>query len=318
MVIEKELKNEIELARKHLEEDVHKKELEAEERLNEILSKKKMEFCSRCGKKIDSRLDWGGKCLHEGCDNLICRDCWVSEERRFCREHIKDYVKKEEASKEGEAPETKMSRMKRLTLSYTDFLKDRFEKFEGMDWTPEGFIGKVKFKVKNKDYGKFRIVVYRKGWIRKKPEIELLVRPLEEDVEVMINEFLERENRLHLILVLTADTSSIDMKTKKFVENFSDKKISLFLEDVEMNRIYFNQKEKMTEKYSSWLDPSKVPMKFKDILKNIGESISGRKIVSAEEFSKEFGVEKESALGILNECGFLERIKGTDSFIIRE
>ncbi|NIO19264.1 MAG: hypothetical protein GTN76_00580 [Candidatus Aenigmarchaeota archaeon] len=319
MASEKDLRDEVELARKHLEEDIHKKELEAEDKLDELLSKKKMEFCSRCGKKIDSRMDWGGKCLHEGCDQLICHECWTSEERRFCRKHLKEYVKKEEeVSKEGEAPEIKMDRMKRLTLSYMDFLKDRFDKFSCMDWTPHGFIGKVKFRIKNKNYGKFRIVVYRKGWVRKKPRLELLVRPIEENIEGMINEFLERESKLHMILVLTGDTPSIDIKTKKFVEKFKDKRISLFLEDLEMNKLYFNPEEKMTKSYSSWIDPGKVPMKFKDMLAEIAETMSGRKIVSAKEFSKEFGLEKGIGLKILSDCEFLEKIKGTDSFILKE
>jgi len=317
MVTKDEIRDEIELARKHLEEDIHKKELEAEERLDELLSKGKMEFCSRCGKKIDSRMDWGGKCFHEGCEELICHDCWASEERRFCRKHLKEYVKKDREEAK-EKPEVKESRMKRLTLSYMDFLRDRFDKFACMDWTPDEFIGKANFKIKDKGYGKFRIVVYRRGWIRKKPKIEVLVRPLEENIEEMINEFLERDNKLHMILVLTADTPSIDMKTRKFVEKFRDKRISLFLEDLEVNKIYFNPKDKITEKYSYWIDPSKVPMNLKDLLANISESMSGRKIVSGKKFSEEFGLDKGTGMNILIECGFLENVKGTDSFILRE
>jgi len=292
--------------------------MEAEDRLDELLSKKKMEFCSRCGKKIDSRMDWGGKCLHEGCEELICHGCWASEERRFCRKHLKEYVKKEEVSKVGEEPVMKMERIKRLTLSYMDFLRDRFEKFPCMDWTPEGFISKAGFKVKNRNYGDFRIVVYRKGWIGKKPRIELLVRPLEGNFEGMMNEFLEREKRVHMIIVLTGETPSIDMKTRKFVERFSDKRISLFLEDLEINRLHFNPEEKTTEKYSSWVDPSKVPSNFKDLLANISESMSGRKIVSVKKFSEEFGLDEGTGSKILVGCGFLELIKGTDSFIMKE
>ncbi|NIO23028.1 MAG: hypothetical protein GTN38_03310 [Candidatus Aenigmarchaeota archaeon] len=314
MATKDEIRDEIELARKHLEEDVHKRELEAEERLDELLSKKKMEFCSRCGRKIDSRMDWGGKCLHEGCEELVCHECWASEERRFCRKHLKEYVRKEGK----EEPEVKESRMKRLTLSYMDFLRDRFEKFESMDWTPEEFIKKPVFQIKNRNYGKFRIVVYRKGWIRKRPKIEFLVRPIEENIEGVINEFLEREKKVHIIIVLTGDTPSIDIKTKDFVEKFSDKRISLFLGDVEMNQVYFNLKEKVTEKYSSWVDPSKVPMKFRDMLAEIAESMSGRKIVSAKRFSTEFGLENVTGLKILSECDFLEGISGTDCFILRE
>ncbi len=307
-----EIVDEIELARKHLEEDVHKKEIEAEEKLDEILSKGKMEFCSRCGKKIDSRMDWGGKCLHEGCENLICRECWDSE-KRFCRKHIDDYVKREK-----KRAEARPSRIKRLTLSYMDFLRDRFEKFECMDWTPDGPIEKPVFKVKSKSYGKFRIVVYRKGWVRKEPKLELLVIPNEGNIERLISDFMEAERGIHSIIIFTGDTASIRPETKEFVEKFSDKRVSLFMEDLETNKTYFNPKERMTEKYSSWIDPSKVPMKFRDILAEIAESMSGRKIISAKKFSGEFGVDKKTGMRILGECKFLEGIKGTDSFILKE
>ncbi|UCC91890.1 MAG: hypothetical protein JSV39_01305 [Candidatus Aenigmatarchaeota archaeon] len=92
--MESEGEDETELARKHLEEDIHGKELEAEERIDYILSRKKEVFCSRCGKRIDSREEWGGNCLHKGCQKLICHECWASGEKRFCMIHSIDYAKK--------------------------------------------------------------------------------------------------------------------------------------------------------------------------------------------------------------------------------
>ena len=87
--------DETELARKHLKEDVHSKELEAEEKVDDILSKKNVGFCSRCGKRIDSREEWGGNCLHKDCRNLICHECWASGEKRFCMLHAIDYTRKD-------------------------------------------------------------------------------------------------------------------------------------------------------------------------------------------------------------------------------
>jgi hypothetical protein len=100
MASKEEPMDEIELVRKHLEEDVHGKELEAEESIDKILSKGKAAFCSRCGKRIDSREEWGGNCLHRGCEKLICHECWVSREKRFCVFHSIDYAKKDKETGE--------------------------------------------------------------------------------------------------------------------------------------------------------------------------------------------------------------------------
>lgn len=313
MTSEKGLRDEIELARKHLEEDIHKKELEAEEKLDDLLSRKRMEFCSRCGKKIDSRMDWGGECLHEGCDQLICHECWVSEEKRFCRKHIKDYVKKEE-----ETVETIEGEIKNLTLNYMNFIKERFRKFE-LDWNHEGLIGKTKIKVKKKGYRDFEMIVYKSGFLSKKPKVRVLVRPVSRGMEDEVNGVLEDIGEaVYIVMVFIGNSGSISQKDVKFAEAFSNSRVSLFLGDLESGKIYFNPKEGVTKNYSSWFDPTKVPMRFWDLLKSVSESVSGRKIVSSERFGEGFGITKEGAGRILRGSELLEEIEGTDSFILRE
>ena len=82
---EKEIESEIDESRHELEADIAQREREAKERLDEILSEKKMEFCSRCNRKISSRTDWAGRCMWTGCENLICRDCWDVHKYKYCR-----------------------------------------------------------------------------------------------------------------------------------------------------------------------------------------------------------------------------------------
>ena len=313
MTSKKDLRDEIELARKHLEEDIHRKELEAEEKLDDLLSRKRMEFCSRCGKKIDSRMDWGGECLHEGCENLICHECWVSEEKRFCRNHVKDYVKKEEVTEATEDWE-----IKNLTLNYMNFIRERFRKFE-LDWNHGGSIGKTKMKVKRKGYRDFEMIVYRRGFLSKKPKVRVLVRPVSEGMENEVNDVLEDIGEVvYIVMVFIGNLGSISQKNVKFVEAFSNSRVSLFMGDMESGKIYFNPKEGVTKNYSSWFDPTKVPMRFWDLLKSVSESVSGRKIVSSERFGEGFGITEEEAGRILGGSELLEEIEGTDTFILRE
>jgi hypothetical protein len=319
-----EIENEIELARKSLEEDVVKKEIEAEEKLDEILSKGKMEFCSRCGRKIDSRLDWGGKCLHEGCENLICKDCWILEEKRFCRKHMDEYTKKEEKPKEErpkeEIEKIEENKIKSLTLNYMSMIEERFKK-NCIDFTREGFLPKTKFKIKEREYGRFRIVIYKKGWIFKRAKIQIFVKPLElpETLENDVNIMLEdTKKRIHTIVVFVSSSYPIKEGMTKLVEGFSNKRFSLFLEDFESGKLYFNPNDKMTKHYASWFDPNQTPKNFRTLLENMSEKISGRYVISIKTFSKEFEIPEKEGKKILKRCKFLSFIKDTDSFLFRE
>lgn len=310
MAREKELMEEIEAARKRLEEETKRKEKEADEKLDELLAKRKMEFCPRCGRKINSRSKWGGKCLHDGCEDLICTECWGSDEKRYCRKHEKDYARKEETSEDD---------IKNLTLNYMNFIGGRMKNF-GLDWTPDGFIRKTKTKAKRKRYRDFEMIVYEKRMFSKKPRVTILVRPLTEAYEEEANDVIENaENEgIYTIMVFVGNSSSINQKALKFAGGFSNKKISLFVMNMENGDMHFNAKEKITGKYSFWFDPTKMPVKFADLLKSISESVSGRKVVSVKSFGEELGMEKEEAAKIMRASGLLDEVAETDSFIIKE
>jgi hypothetical protein len=194
------IKSEIEIVEERLKEDIVEKEIEAETKINEILSKKKMEFCTRCGSKVESSDDWGGKCLYDDCNNLICKKCWIIDEKRFCKKHAEMVLeesgkkkmffkeeKHEEVKPVEEKPaeiktqiykEDRVNKIKNLTEKYTEFMKERVHKFGVPDWIPFEFIKKVKFSVKTKEYGKLDVIVYKKGWIFKKAKLQILIRPL--------------------------------------------------------------------------------------------------------------------------------------------
>ena len=79
--------SEIELLRRVLKDDLARRERDSQERIRDILSKKNIDFCSRCNRKVDDRLEWGGKCLGKDCENILCDNCWVVEKKRFCKTH---------------------------------------------------------------------------------------------------------------------------------------------------------------------------------------------------------------------------------------
>ncbi len=43
--------------------------------------------CSRCLRLIKTPEMVGGECQHPGCDAILCRSCWASENDRYCLEH---------------------------------------------------------------------------------------------------------------------------------------------------------------------------------------------------------------------------------------
>lgn len=51
--------------------------------------------CSRCGLLVWSKSSLAGKCLEDGCSNMLCWSCWNLEERRFCRNHAKEGPEKD-------------------------------------------------------------------------------------------------------------------------------------------------------------------------------------------------------------------------------
>lgn len=43
--------------------------------------------CDVCGEHFASRLSLKHTCTEDGCEALICNDCWSRRKIRFCREH---------------------------------------------------------------------------------------------------------------------------------------------------------------------------------------------------------------------------------------
>lgn len=309
MAEEKELLDEIEAAKKHLHEEIKEKSKEADDRLDDILSAGKMQFCPRCGRKISSRLDWAGKCLHDGCDQILCSQCWASEEKRFCKKHSGDCAKKEEATSDD---------AKNITLNYMDFISQRLKKFR-LDWNHEGFIKNAKAKRQNKKYGEFEMAVYEKRLFSKKLKIRIIVRPLSEAFQDEINaaiEGVEDGQEIYTNIVFVCDPSKTAQKALTLINEFSNKRMSLFV--MESGKLGSNPKEPLAERYSCWLDPSKVPVTFAGLLDNVAENVAGRKIVYAKKFGEMMGKTEGEAVDILRKSGMLEEAKGADSFIIKE
>lgn len=104
-----EIKKDLEDERIDLSKIVAENLSDAKEKLDKTLSTDNMEFCSRCGKKVPSRLDWGGKCIQDGCMHLICSSCWA-EGKMKCKEHSQNKlvpIKEDEKDKKNQQPENK-------------------------------------------------------------------------------------------------------------------------------------------------------------------------------------------------------------------
>jgi hypothetical protein len=325
-----DLESEIRLAEEQLKEDIVKKELEAEEKIDEILSEKGMKFCSRCGRKVRSRLDWGGKCLYRECDCLICKDCWILENKRFCRDHITEVSrmrrseKELEAAKKGKSISSEIEKIRGLAVNYITLIENRFNELGGPDWDPHEFFAKTRIKIENKGPENFSITVFKKGWVRKFKKIQIFVKQLNPDPEKTIgsltSEILEKfkKSKTHNIIIFVSNRDSITPDTANFAESFDNKKFSLFLVDFDGKKTYFNGEDKIANHYASWIEPKGKPAKFEDILRGFSERIAGKSTVKTGSFSQEFGIPAEEGYKILKKCNFLSKVSGTDSFVFKK
>jgi len=306
---ERRMEDDIREAQKRLRDEIREKEKEADDRLDQILAKRKIDFCPRCGSKTSSA-GWAGRCMHEGCAEMLCSSCWAEEGKRYCKKHEKDFVTKEEATADD---------AKNLTLNYMDFVQERLKKFH-LDWNHEGYIRRAKAFRKNKRYGEFEMLVCERKFFSKKPKVRILVRPLTEAYQNEINTVIENsgESDVYTVFVFLGGEPRLGAKAVRLAGEFSNKKASLFVMDMESGRLNFNASEKLSERFSFWLDPSKVPVSFSGMLAAVAESVSGRKIVHALDFGRMLGKQEEEAAGILRKSGLLEEAKGTNSFIMKE
>ncbi len=332
----------LEAARKDLEIDIAQREREAKEKLDEMLSDKNMQFCSRCGRKISSRTDWAGKCMWEGCENLICHDCWDVHKYKFCTKHTKNIVdeKEEDPDKkevfgEEDGPEIKVdlkgvldnheeSRISKLQYYASEFsrqLQKKMEQNGPIDWTPTQFVKKAKFR-SEKNEGDYLIEVYSKKWFFKKTRLSILVTPYDSRGifdENALNAYIHKEARKmkgYKIIVLVSEGAGIEMA--HFVNKFSDSSFSLFLAEPKNGHLNFNIRHPLTVGYSDWFNQKKEALNFTGRLKKIGDVVSDRTVISEKAVAKEFGFDEKEVRSILKSCKFLDPVKDTDTYIMKK
>jgi hypothetical protein len=338
---EKRLESEIDVARKDLEMDVEKREQEAKEKLDDILSEKKMEFCARCGKKIGGRVDWAGKCLWSGCEKLLCRECWDVKKYRFCKQHSHDvYGKSEEKAKKKEFfkgededikvdlramlegdEDSRLAKLQYFASEYARWMQKRLDKDGPIDWTPTRFLQKARMEVKKQD-SDWVISISVKRWFWKKVRLSIVVTPFDARGEVDINgmsallQKMSRRYKGYKLFVLVSDSAKLE--AVNFVNRFADSAFSLYMVEPRKGNLYFNIKDPITQGYSGWFNQKKEPYKFKVKLKRLADLVSGRMIVSEKIASKEFGFREKDVQDVLKSCPFLSHIKGTDTFFWKE
>ena len=339
---EREIINEIEIARHALEGDIEKNTREAEEKLDKILSKGDMEFCSRCGRMVEGRMDWGGKCLNRECEDLLCRDCWIARKRRFCMEHFKQVVAKkpeEEARekvffkesekseeeiikpelgdlKEGREEERLREKAETLAKNYASFLETRFKSEGAIDFSPEGFFEDPRMEARLRD-DEVWIRIFTKKFLGSRDRLQIIIKPIHSDnANYLVTRTQEKAKGVFSIIVLVGEKSS--SQTISYVNKFDNRQVSLFLAEPGQSLVYFNDSVPLNRLYSVWLNQSKTPHNFRDVLQSLADRVSNRWVVSAEKVSDSFGYTEGRARDVLKACKFLSTVPDTDQFLFRE
>jgi len=350
---EREVINEIEVARHALKGDIEKNTREAEEKLDKILSKRDMEFCSRCGRTVEGRMDWGGKCLNRECESLLCRDCWIARKRRFCMDHFKQVVAKkpEEEAREkvffkGEAPEKGASsqgkeiikpelgglkegreeerlreKAETLAKNYVSFLESRFKSEGVIDFSPGGFFEKPRMEARLRD-DEVWIRIFTKKFLGSRDRLQIIIKPIHSDnANYLVTRIQERAKEtkgkgIFSIIVLVGEKSS--SQTISYVNRFDNRQVSLFLAEPGQNLVYFNDSVPLNRLYSVWLNQSKTPHNFRDVLQSLADRVSNRWVVSAGKVSDSFGYTGTRARDVLKACKFLSTVPDTDQYLFRK
>ena len=329
---EKELLSEIEIAKKTLKENLAKKEKEATARIDELLALKKTDFCSRCGRKVSSRLQWIGHCLNPGCENLLCNRCWIVEKSRFCKDHYKDIVGKENEGKEkvffrsepkpvqttlksdSKSDEEFKDKIEKLTASYIELLKKKIQK-SVPDFTPEEFIPKTKVEVLISN-DELNAIINRKSFFSKKPKLKITVKSVygkeKSDVDFTINKVKNPD--LYTILILIGD--EISKEAINSLSKFSNPKLSVILVQPSQGLTYTDLKQ-LTKVYSKWLSDQQ-PDSLKDVLRSLSDDMEGRYVLTTDTVSKEFGFTESESRRLLESCDFLKPVEDTNSFFFKK
>ncbi len=339
----KELEDEIKDERIDLAEFIEKSREDAKEKLDEALSKDKMEFCARCGRKVDSRMEWGGKCIQDGCTKLVCIDCWETGKKK-CKEHtdskivpIKEEPRKEskkekpkEAEKEEKDEESRpvenivqkavgITNDENIIMGYASdyraFVRDRLVIYKTLDFSPNGYFEKGKFRFEDDV-----LFIYKKRFIFKKGMLRIHIipfaryePPLENHVARVIN---SAKRGTYNIFIFVTDTGRITKDVLDLINRFESMSSSVFFYDAQKRKIY-RSSDGLDLFYSSWFDPEQKPMKFVDLAKIPSEMTGNIAVLPVKGFARYLKMDDKKALKILKNCKFLKRIKGSDSFMFK-
>ena len=314
------LHKEIVAERKELHDDLEKKEKNAQEEIDRILSE--TQFCTRCNSKVADKLEIAGKCAQKDCKNELCQACWEAEEKRYCAMHSDVPVGKEKYAEEKVffkpdeqdiLTEDTDSAIDSIKKSYIGFLKQRLSTWIP-DWTPAGWIENPKTSFSNKD-NILEITVSAGSFLFKKPKAKILVFPLygkkADDIDLALSKIKNNEN-VYYILVLIGD--EVEVSALEFVDSFNRSNASLFLIEPAKHLIYMDEKP-ITKLFSFWIDSRKAPDNLKAVLKPlVKEKSMGKEMLNVKSASEKFSIPEDQALAFLKSCKFLKHVEDTDTF----
>ncbi|HLD57243.1 MAG TPA: hypothetical protein VJA47_02995 [archaeon] len=322
--------NEIELLRRVLKDDLARRERDAQERIRDILAKKNVDFCSRCNRKVDDRLEWGGKCLGKNCENILCDNCWVVEKKRFCKNHKSQFETKSKSEAEAkkkvffskpeesqpviqEKEEVVKEKVEALVSGYIDFVKERLVQ-NLPNWTPEEWVETPVLETEVKNF-ELKSKVYKKGFLSKKLKLQVFVVPLydvtRENIEFV---FSNLKTETYSLIVFVGHKLNSD--TLEFVTAANNPNSSLMITEPK-NGLFYTDKKPITKLYAAFLDSTKTPKKLADIFKALAEKVSDREVITIGKVSAEFGFSEYETTRLLDSCKFLGKVEGTDSYFFK-
>lgn len=298
------------------------KDIDVEEKKEEDKEKEKIEmyFCSVCKKRIKDE-SVAGRCGFKNCKEVICEECWRRGER-YCDEHKTERIEAKKIIDSIEKGDSIIKFVKNLTIEFMNFIERRFKEFGSIDFVPGIHMEKIKFKVKG-SYGDFRILIFeRKLFFRKKLIVTIIVKPLivlSYDVKDEVKRILENLviEKGKSIVIYVAAGGFLDKEVVKTFENFKSENVFTFLIDMENNVMYYNKSINYNKYVETWINSTKEPVFFHDVLKKIADVVNDRLIVSAEDLANNLGIDKKLALNMMENCKKLNKIKDTDTFILK-
>ncbi len=328
MVNEKD--SEIELLRRVLKDDLARRERDAQERIRDILSKKNIDFCSRCNRKVDDRLEWGGKCLGKGCENILCDNCWVVEKKRFCSNHKSQFETKSKSEVDAkkkvffgkaeeqqpviqEKEEVVKEKVETLVNSYIDFVRDRLQK-DLPNWTPEEWLEAPKLESEIKNF-EFRAKVFKKGFLSKKLKLQVFVVPLYDSTRENI-EFVFSNLKTEAYSLIVFVGHKLNSDTLEFVTAANNPNSSLMITEPQSG-LFYTDKKQITKLYATFFDSRKTPKKFVEILKGLADRVNDREVLTIGKVAAEFGFSEYETTRLLDSCKFLGKVEDTDSYFFK-